>query len=130
MRRSCCQAAAAPLAILALCFGPHCTATRYTDVRGRPYTVDYDRRSIRIDGEPTLLLSGDVHYARFDADEQTRALALAAADGLNTVQTYAFWSVHEPEPGAMRWGLADGDSRANVIFLGRPAAGGPNAADP
>ena len=76
MRRSCCQAAAAPLAILALCFGPHCTATRYTDVRGRPYTVDYDRRSIRIDGEPTLLLSGDVHYARFDADEQTRALAL------------------------------------------------------
>ena len=121
-RSSCCQAAAASLVILALCFGPHCTATRYTDVRGRPYTVEYDRRSIRIDGKPTLLLSGDVHYTRFDPDEQTRALALAAADGLNTVQTYAFWSVHEPEPGVMRWGLADGDSRANVTSFLRKAA--------
>ena len=50
------------------------------------------------------------------------ALALAAADGLNTVQTYAFWSVHEPEPGVMRWGLADGDSRANVTSFLRKAA--------
>ena len=51
-------------------------------------------------------------------------LAMLAGDGLNTVQTYAFWSLHEPSPSVHEWG----DNPANVGldnvtgFLTRAAA--------
>ena len=67
---------------------------------------------------------GDVHYARTLPEDQTRVLAMLAGDGLNTVQTYAFWSLHEPSPSVHEWG----DNPANVGldnvtgFLTRAAA--------
>jgi len=93
----------------------------YSDVRGAPYTVALNPRGLAINGTPTLLLSGDVHYARAEPDMQERVLAMLKADGLNTVQTYAFWSVHESKPDAFDFG----SPRANVsAFLQRAADAG------
>jgi beta-galactosidase GanA len=81
-------------------------------VRGSPYEVTYDDRAMRINGKRTLLLSGAVHYPRALPDLQRRALSMLKADGLNTVQTYSFWNLHEPTPDHFDWGSIN--PRANV----------------
>ncbi|SDI86798.1 beta-galactosidase [Actinokineospora alba] len=51
------------------------------------------------DGEPIRLLSGALHYFRVHPDQWADRLAAARAMGLNTVETYLPWNLHEPEPG-------------------------------
>lgn len=130
------------LALQLLCFvvchGHSASALSYADVRGRPYPVEMSARGLRIANRSTLLLSGDVHYARALPSEQVKVLRMLKDDGLNTVQTYAFWAMHEPRSpphggNATRrycWGERSGDDclnstagpRANVTaFLERAA---------
>ena len=113
----------------------------YADVRGAPYTVEMTPRGLRIANRTALLLSGDVHYARALPSDQVKVLGMLKADGLNTVQTYAFWAMHEPRSPprgggeqAYCWGEASAPEaclsstagpRANVTaFLDRAAAAG------
>jgi hypothetical protein len=114
------------LALLGLLSPPAAPAAaagaQYSDVRGTPYSVTLSPRGVAINGTPTLLLSGDIHYARAEPDMQERVLAMLRADGLNTVQTYAFWSVHESQPSTYDFGSFP---RANVTaFLQRAADAG------
>ena len=67
----------------------------YDSVKGRPYDVTYDNRSFIIDGRRTLLLGGDVHYPRFSPYQWTDILTQMKQDGLNHVQIYVFWNLHE-----------------------------------
>ena len=94
---------------------------RYSDVRGRPYSVGWTQRGLTVDGRAQLLLSGDVHYSRAFPAEQDQALDKLREDSLNAVQTYAFWSLHEPEPGALCWGEADAASSAGCSAAGARA---------
>lgn len=76
------------------------TATRgkdlsYDDIRGRPVNVAYDSRAVTIDGERVLLRSGCVHYARSTPLMWPTILAKAKTNGINTIETYVFWNVHE-----------------------------------
>eukprot|EP01051_Picozoa_sp_SAG22_P024379 SAG22_NODE_6734_length_818_cov_1.000000_1_plen_247_part_10 len=59
------------------------------------HKVAFDQRSAIIDGTPTLMLSGAVHYTRVHEEEWERVLLLAREMGLNTIQTYVFWNAHE-----------------------------------
>ena len=70
-------------------------STPYDSYRGVPYTVSYDHRALVINGVRTLLLSGSIHYPRFATAEWAHQLEMARLAGLNTVQTYVFWSWHE-----------------------------------
>ena len=84
------RAALAAMGVL-LCFaskGVQVSGIGFADLQGSPYTVGTTARGLTINGSPTLLLSGDVHYARALPAEQDRALDRLKADGLNTVQTY------------------------------------------
>ena len=36
----------------------------YTDFRGKPYTVTYDKRSFMLNGKRSLFLGGSIHYPR------------------------------------------------------------------
>lgn len=38
---------------------------RYNDLGGKSYTVTYNNRSLLINGEPSLFISGAVHPVRF-----------------------------------------------------------------
>ncbi|CAI8047848.1 Beta-galactosidase 6, partial [Geodia barretti] len=75
----------------------------YHDVRersgGRGYNVSYDNRSFIIDSQRTLLLSGAVHYPRVDVGDWSTVLRLMYEDGLNAVQTYLYWNLHQSEMG-------------------------------
>ena len=52
-----------------------------------------------MDGRPFQILAGEMHYARIPRARWRQAMRMARAMGLNTVTTYVFWNLHEPEPG-------------------------------
>ncbi|WP_228637383.1 beta-galactosidase family protein [Microtetraspora sp. AC03309] len=56
----------------------------------------------RLDGEEFRLLSGAMHYFRVHPDQWSHRLAMMRAMGLNTVETYVPWNLHEPRPGTYR----------------------------
>lgn len=58
-----------------------------------------ENNALRLDGQPFYLASGDFHYFRCLPGGWQRRLRLMKAFGLNTVQTYVPWNLHEPEKG-------------------------------
>jgi len=50
-------------------------------------------------GKPFQIISGAIHYARVPRAYWRDRLRKARAMGLNTVETYVFWNLHEPTPG-------------------------------
>ncbi|WP_327356840.1 glycoside hydrolase family 35 protein [Streptomyces sp. NBC_01304] len=52
-----------------------------------------------LDGRPVRLLSGALHYFRVHEDHWTHRLRMLRAMGLNCVETYVPWNLHEPRPG-------------------------------
>ncbi|XP_071713832.1 beta-galactosidase 16 [Rutidosis leptorrhynchoides] len=61
--------------------------------------VTYDGRSLMIDGQRRILISGSIHYPRSTPDMWPSLIAKAKQGGLDAIQTYVFWNVHEPQPG-------------------------------
>ncbi|WP_189714445.1 glycoside hydrolase family 35 protein [Streptomyces chryseus] len=55
-----------------------------------------------LDGRPVRLLSGAMHYFRVHEGQWGHRLAMLRAMGLNCVETYVPWNLHEPEPGRLR----------------------------
>ncbi|MHB1701651.1 MAG: glycoside hydrolase family 35 protein [Acidobacteriaceae bacterium] len=51
------------------------------------------------DGKPYQIISGTLHYPRIPRAYWRDRLRKARAMGLNTVETYVFWNLHEPRPG-------------------------------
>lgn len=64
-------------------------------------TVSHDHRAITIDARRTLILSGAVHYPRSTPGMWPGILRHAKKSGLNTVETYVFWNLHERRPGVL-----------------------------
>nr|WP_307826528.1 beta-galactosidase [Streptomyces pactum] len=54
-----------------------------------------------LDGRPVRLLSGAVHYFRVPEAYWAHRLAMVRAMGLNCVETYVPWNLHQPRPD--RW---------------------------
>lgn len=52
-----------------------------------------------LDGKPFRVISGEMHYPRIPRAYWRDRLRMARAMGLNTITTYVFWNVHEPQPG-------------------------------
>jgi len=61
--------------------------------------VTYDGRSLIINGKRELLFSGSIHYPRSTPEMWPDLLLKAKQGGLNVIQTYVFWNIHEPEQG-------------------------------
>uniref|UniRef100_A0AAU2ABF9 Beta-galactosidase n=1 Tax=Streptomyces sp. NBC_00093 TaxID=2975649 RepID=A0AAU2ABF9_9ACTN len=55
-----------------------------------------------LDGRPVRLLSGALHYFRVHEEQWAHRLAMLRAMGLNCVETYVPWNLHEPRPGDFR----------------------------
>ncbi|MFE5855675.1 beta-galactosidase family protein [Streptomyces sp. NPDC056500] len=52
-----------------------------------------------LDGRPVRLLSGALHYFRVHEGQWDHRLAMLRAMGLNCVETYVPWNLHEPARG-------------------------------
>nr|KJB56911.1 hypothetical protein B456_009G141300 [Gossypium raimondii] len=60
------------------------------------------------DGKPFQIIGGDLHYFRVLPEYWEDRLLRAKALGLNTIQTYIPWNLHEPEAGKLVFeGIAD-----------------------
>lgn len=87
----------------------HC---RYSDIhrshghRERSFCVSHDE--FWLDGQPFQIVSGSMHYFRVHPDLWPDRLQRCKALGLNTIDVYIPWNIHEPFPGKYSWnGKAD-----------------------
>ena len=54
-----------------------------------------------LDGRPIRIMAGELHFQRIPREYWRDRLLKCRAMGLNTIATYLFWDLFEPEPG--RW---------------------------
>ncbi|KAL0360640.1 UNVERIFIED_CONTAM: Beta-galactosidase 3 [Sesamum radiatum] len=62
-------------------------------------SVTYDNKAVIINGQRRILLSGSIHYPRSTPDMWEDLILKAKNAGLDVIDTYVFWNVHEPSPG-------------------------------
>jgi beta-galactosidase len=55
--------------------------------------------SFLLDGKPFQMISGEIHYPRVPRAAWRQRMRMAKAMGINTIGTYVFWNVHEPQKG-------------------------------
>lgn len=75
------------LAILVGLAASYCCAT----------SVSFDGRSFFVDGQRKLFIAGSIHYPRAPRSEWPNILKSAKESGLDLIQTYVFWDIHEPQ---------------------------------
>ncbi len=83
--------------------------------------IETTRRQIRIDGEPRIVMSGEVHYFRVARAEWGQRLDLLVEAGCDTVASYIPWIFHELPDGTHRRHRRD-PARARHRRVHRPRA--------
>ena len=92
----------------------------YSSYAGKPYTVSYDARSLRLNDQPVTFMSGSIHYPRSTPGMWPSLMQQAALDGLNMIEIYVFWNQHEQVEGQLDW-----SGRGNLtLFLDAIAEAG------
>lgn len=61
--------------------------------------LTYDRTGFFLDNRPVRIISGSIHYFRVPVQYWRDRLLKLRACGLNTVETYVPWNLHEPSEG-------------------------------
>ncbi|KAL6848583.1 hypothetical protein ACP4OV_021609 [Aristida adscensionis] len=61
--------------------------------------VSYDGRALIVGGMRKMLFSGEMHYTRSTPEMWPTLIAKAKEGGIDVIQTYVFWNVHEPVQG-------------------------------
>ncbi|KAF3957289.1 hypothetical protein CMV_017686 [Castanea mollissima] len=62
-------------------------------------SVTYDKKAILINGQRRILISGSIRYPRSTPEMWEDLIQKAKDGGLDVIDTYVFWNVHEPSPG-------------------------------
>ncbi|KAI8330732.1 glycoside hydrolase superfamily [Chlamydoabsidia padenii] len=76
--------------------------------------LDWDKYSLIIKGEPTILLSGEFHYWRVpDRERWPRILQQYRSAGFNTIRIYFHWGYHSPDEGIY---LFDGNRDVDYLL--------------
>jgi len=76
-----------------------CVAITLTSARAQHHTFTFNDTAFLLDGKPFQIISGEMHYPRIPKAAWRQRMKMAKAMGINTIGTYAFWNVHEPERG-------------------------------
>lgn len=63
------------------------------------HTFSLSDSSFLLDGKPFQMISGEMHYPRIPREAWRARMKMAKAMGLNTIGTYVFWNLHEPQKG-------------------------------
>ncbi|KAL2328638.1 hypothetical protein Fmac_022065 [Flemingia macrophylla] len=61
--------------------------------------VTYDHRALVIDGKRRVLISGSIHYPRSTPEMWPDLIQKSKDGGLDVIETYVFWNLHEPVQG-------------------------------
>ena len=66
---------------------------------GAKHVFTTNQENFLMDGKPVKIISGEMHYPRVPRSHWQDRFQRMKSMGMNTVCTYLFWNVHEPEPG-------------------------------
>lgn len=66
---------------------------------GKVHRFEARDRQFLVDGEPLLIVAGEMHFGRVVPEDWDLRLRQAKAMGLNTVSFYLFWNQVEPREG-------------------------------
>lgn len=66
---------------------------------GARHVFTTNQENFLMDGKPVKIISGEMHYPRVPRSHWQDRFQRMKSMGMNTVCTYLFWNVHEPEPG-------------------------------
>ncbi|KAK8552416.1 hypothetical protein V6N13_120816 [Hibiscus sabdariffa] len=72
--------------------------------------VSYDGRSLIIHGQRNLFFSASIHYPRSTPEMWASLISKAKKGGIDVIQTYVFWNLHEPVKGQY-----DFSGRADIV---------------
>lgn len=74
----------------------------------RKFSINYETDSFEMDGKPFQYVSGSFHYFRAVPDVWEDRLKVMRAAGLNALDTYVEWSLHNPQENVYDFeGIAD-----------------------
>uniref|UniRef100_A0A182Q5R7 Beta-galactosidase n=1 Tax=Anopheles farauti TaxID=69004 RepID=A0A182Q5R7_9DIPT len=74
----------------------------------RSFTIDYERDTFVMDGKDFRYVAGSFHYFRALPETWRTKLRTLRAGGLNAVDLYVQWSLHNPHDGVYNWeGIAN-----------------------
>lgn len=74
-----------------------------------PLEVDYDHRSVTINGTRVFFLGGSMHPSRATKNGWNYALDEAVRNGLNLITIYVMWGAHQPVPSrSIDWSFPNG----------------------
>jgi beta-galactosidase len=83
--------------IILACIG--IVSTICVSAQSSGHTFAYSDTAFMLDGKPFQMISGEMHYPRVPREAWRARMKMAKAMGLNTIGTYVFWNVHEPQKG-------------------------------
>lgn len=63
------------------------------------HTFSLGDSTFLLDNKPFQIISGEMHYPRVPREAWRSRMKMAKAMGINTIGTYVFWNVHEPQKG-------------------------------
>jgi beta-galactosidase len=75
------------------------TFLSYTSQAQVKHTFALRDSAFMLDNKPFQMISGEIHYPRVPREAWRARMKMAKAMGLNTVGTYVFWNLHEPQKG-------------------------------
>jgi len=75
--------------------------------------ITYDRKSFWVNGRRLFLNTAVIHYFRMPKEEWREVLVKAKLAGMNCIDTYFAWNVHEPNEG--EWNFA-GDADCGAFL--------------
>ncbi|CAG9762617.1 unnamed protein product [Ceutorhynchus assimilis] len=76
----------------------------YTSAEGIHSGLNSDNPDFLLNGKKITIFSGALHYFRVHPQYWRDRLKMYRAAGLNCVETYVPWNVHEPEDGQFDFG--------------------------
>ena len=75
---------------------------------GKAHKFEARDHQFFIDGQPTLLVAGEMHFGRVLPEDWETRIQQARAMGLNTISLYLFWNQVEPKQGKFNFtGMTD-----------------------
>ena len=66
---------------------------------GKPHKFEARDHQFFIDGQPTMLVAGEMHFGRVQPEDWDTRIKQAKAMGLNTISFYLFWNQVETQEG-------------------------------
>ncbi|HVT87863.1 MAG TPA: beta-galactosidase [Tepidisphaeraceae bacterium] len=66
---------------------------------GKAHKFEARDKQFWIDGQPTMLVAGEMHFNRVLPEDWETRIKQAKAMGLNTISFYLFWNMVEPQEG-------------------------------